>query len=212
MLLTDDESKLFFKLHRTLMFFVNERLKVISNKLSTPEEFAALPPELRLKVGSALPGNIELIEEFVEQNPSQLAKDELDIVRSWRHLVAGDFYIFRHLKKHTVFLSWTQNPVAYGVTALTDPFEFLVGPYLPVMTKTVLLPFKDKIVYDGILVGPGMMLTFGGGARRNMNESYKLAKLRHGIVSSLPVSNEPLAMKPPKARPTPKPPSKEEKN
>ena len=29
MLLTDDESKLFFKLHRTLMLFVNERLQVI---------------------------------------------------------------------------------------------------------------------------------------------------------------------------------------
>ena len=46
--LSDDEARLFFKLHRTLMFFVNERLKVIPNKLSTPEEFAALPPELRL--------------------------------------------------------------------------------------------------------------------------------------------------------------------
>lgn len=212
MLLTDDESKLFFKLHRTLMFFVNERLKVIPNKLSTPEEFAVLPPELRLKVGNALLGNIGLIEEFVDQNPSQLADDELDIVRSWRHLVAGDFYIFRKLKKYTVFLAWRQDPVAYGVTALTEPFEDLVGPYLPVMTRTVLLPFKDKIVYDGLLVRPGMMITFGPGARRNMNESYKQAKRRHGIVTSLPVSNEPLAIKPPKAKPAPKPPSKEEKN
>lgn len=212
MLLSDDDVRLFFKLHRTLMFFVNERLQVIPDKLSSPEDFAVLPPELRLKVSNALPGNIGLIEEFAEQNPSQFAEDELDIVRSWRHLVADDFYIFRYLKKYTVFLSWKQNPIAYGVTALTEPFELLVGPYLPVMTKTVLLPFKDKIVYDGLLVSPGMMITFGGGARRNMNESYKLAKLRHGIVTSLPISNEPLPAKPPKARPAPKPPSKTEKD
>lgn len=212
MLLTDDESKLFFKLHRTLMFFVNERLKVIPDKVSSPEEFGVLQPELRLTVRNALLDKVDLIEAFVDENPSQLAEDELHIVRSWRHLVAGDFYIFRELKKYTVFLSWTQNPVAYGVTALTQPFEELVGPYLPVMTKTVLLPFKDKIVYDGLLVGPGMMITFGPGARRNMNESFKEAKLRYGIVTSLPVSSQPLAVKPPKARPTPRPPSKTEKD
>ncbi len=212
MLLTEDESKLFFKLHRTLMFFVNERLSVIPERPATSEEFARLAPELRLKVGNALLGNIELIEEFVAHNPAQFAEDELDIVRSWRHLAAGDFYIFRQLRKYMVFLDWRQDPVAYGVTALTEPFEVLVGPYLPVMTKTVLLPFKDKIVYDGLLIRPGMLITFGPGARRNMNESYKLAKMRHGIVTSLPVTNEPLPVKPPKAKPAPKPLSKVEKS
>ena len=37
------------------------------------------------------------------------------------------------------------------MVALTEPFEDLIGPYLPKMTKTVLLPFKDRIVYDGLL-------------------------------------------------------------
>jgi hypothetical protein len=27
----------------------------------------------------------------------------------------------------------------------------VVGPYLPVLTQTVLLPFKGMIVYDGLL-------------------------------------------------------------
>jgi hypothetical protein len=89
--------------------------------------------------------------------------------------------------------------------ALSQPFEELIGPRLPVLTETVLLPFKDMIVYDGLLTSYN--ISFGGGIRRSLNESFKEAKARYGIVTSLPMSNEPL---PPKVRPAPKPPSREE--
>jgi hypothetical protein len=32
------------------------------------------------------------------------------------------------------------------IHAPAQPFEELIGPYLPVLTQTVLLPFKDVIV------------------------------------------------------------------
>ena len=162
MLLEPQDVELFFRLHRALMFFVNQRLKVIPNELATPEEFAALSPEVRLKVRDALNARLDLIESFVDENPAHLSADELDIVRSWRHLVAGKFYVFRELKKYTVFLSTDDPAIAYGVLALSQPFEELIGPYLPVLTQTVLLPFKDKIVYDGLMTsynisfGPGI--------------------------------------------------------
>ena len=174
MLLERQDAELFFRLHRALMFFVNQRLKVIPDKLATPEEFAALSPQDRLKVRDALNARLDLIESFVDENPAHLPADELDIVRSWRHLVAGKFYIFRELKKYTVFLSTTDPTIAYGVLALSQPFEELVGPYLPVLTQTVLLPFKDKIVYDGLMTG--YSISFGPGIRRSLNESFKEAK------------------------------------
>ena len=89
MLLEPQDIKLFFRLHRTLMFFVNQRLKVIPDNFSTPEECAALSPEVRLKVRDALNAKLDLIESFVAENPAHFSEDELDIVRSWRHLVAG---------------------------------------------------------------------------------------------------------------------------
>jgi hypothetical protein len=195
MLLTPADAQLFFKLHRSLMLYVNERLQVLPNKLASPEEFSHQSLEARLKVRNALLEEVDLIESFVDQNPAQLATDELDIVLSWRHLENGQFYIYRELKKYTVFLSTEKEPIAYGVTALTQPFEELVGPYLPVMTDTVLLPFKDKIVYDGLLLGPGVSLSFGPGIRRMLNESYQEAKNRYGIVTSLPVGKQPPAQK-----------------
>src|SRR5688572_3582887 len=132
MLLNPQDVKLVFRLHRTLMFFVNQRLTVLPNALATPEEFAALAPQLRLKVRDALREHTDLIQSFVEENPAHLPDEELGIVGSWRHLVAGKFYLFRQLKQHMVFLSTDTQPVAYGVLALADSFEELVGPYLPV--------------------------------------------------------------------------------
>jgi Domain of unknown function (DUF6398) len=204
MLLEPLDVELFFRLHQTLMFFVNQRLKVIPDKLATPEEFAALSPNVRLKVRDALNANLDLIESFVDENPSHLPEDELDIVRSWRHLVAGRFYVFRELKRYTVFLTTTDLAIAYGVLALSQPFEDVIGPYLPVLTQTVLLPFKGVIVYDGLM--SSYNISFGPGIRRGLNESFKQAKERHGIVTSLPMSGEPIALAAitPKAKPRPK--------
>ncbi len=186
MLLEFQDIELFFRLHRALLLFVNKRLKVIADEPATPEEFAVLSPEVRIKVRDALVANIDLLESFVDENPARLPEDDLAIVRSWRHQIAGDFYIFRDLKKYTVFLSDDSQPVAYGVLALSLPFEKLIGPQLPVLTHAVLLPFKDKIVYDGLM--NTYRISFGSGILRNLDRDFKDANARNGIVTTLPIS------------------------
>jgi hypothetical protein len=210
MLLERQDGELFFKLHRALIFFVNQRLKVIPNEIASPDKFPDLRPEVALELRDAFRKRTDLIQAFVEENPAGFTDGELEIVRSWRHLVHGKFYVLRELKKYTVFLSSEKDPIAYGVVALSQPFEELIGPYLPVLTDTVLLPFKDKIVYDGLMTH--YPISFGAGIRRMLNEEYNEAKARHGIVTSLPMSSEPPPLKAPKPRAVPKPPSKEEKD
>ncbi len=91
MLLEPQHVELFFRLHRTLMFFVNQRLKVIPNAFATPDAFGVLSPELQLNVRDALIAKLDLIDSFVDENPAHLSADELDIARSWQDLVAGRF-------------------------------------------------------------------------------------------------------------------------
>lgn len=188
MLLAPQEAALFFKLHRSLMCFVNQRLQIVLG-IDAPEEFSALSPEVRLKVRNALLEHVQLLERFVDENPFALQDEELDIVASWRNLVAGKFFIFRYLSRYAIFLATGEPPTAYGVVALSDPFEDLIGPYLPRWIETVLLPFGDKIVYDGLLSSRN--ITFGPGIRRILNEDYKAAKERLGIVAALPIGAVP---------------------
>ncbi len=182
MLLTPQDVELFFKLHRALMFFVNQRLKTVPDRPANPDEFSLLSPEVRLKVRDALLSHTDLIQAFVDENPAQLSGDELEIVRSWQHLVHGTFYILRELAKYTVFLSTDKPPIAYGVLALSDPFDLLIGRPLPIMVQTVLLPFKDKIVYDGLLTSRN--ISFGPGIRRSFNESFKEQLFQHEFSCS----------------------------
>ena len=186
------------------MFYVNQRLQVIQDNLATAEDFSTLLPEIQLKVRNAFLAHLDLIEPFVDENPGHLSEDELDIVRSWRHLATGKFYVFRELAKYTVFLSTEKQPVAYGVLALSQPFEDFIGPFLPVMVKAVLLPFKGQVIYDGIL--NFYRITFGPGIRRSLNDDFKEAKARHGIVTSLPLAEKPseLPVEAAKAKPRPK--------
>ena len=98
--------------------------------------------------------------------------------------MAGEFYVLRFLKKYTVFLTAKEPTVAYGVVALSDPFEEVIDQELPFLCKTVLLPFQDRIVYDGLLSGYNLII--GSNIRRELNDAYNDAKMRHGIVTSLP--------------------------
>jgi len=210
MLLAPRDLEQFFRLHRTLMFFVNQQLRVIPEPIATPERFSGLPPEVRLKVRDAWLENVELVESFASENPAQLADDELDIVRSWRHLVAGRFYVFRELKRYTVFMTTSDPAIAFGVVALSQPFEELIGSSLPILTETVLLPYQDQIVYDGLM--NTFNLSFGPGIRRSLNESYKEAKARQGIVTTLPTSDTPLPPTTPRAKSARKPPSRSQQD
>jgi len=210
MVLSPHDFELFFKLHRALMHFVNQRLQAVPDRPANPDEFSLLSPETRLKVRDAFLKHTDLLQTFVEENPAHLSDGELAIVRSWQHFVHGKFYVFRQLKKYMVFLSASEPTVAYGVLALSQPFDELVGPYLPVLAETVLLPFKGMIVYDGLM--SSYNISFGPGIRRSLNESFKEAKASHGIVTTLPMSKDLLPPKAPKVRPEPKPPSKDEKD
>ncbi len=184
MLLSLEEVEQFFRIHQSLMVFVNQRLQVIPEKPATPKDYSVLPPETRIKVHQALLDHKDLIEAFVDENPFQLSEADLEIARSWKHRVNGTFYAFRPLQKYMVFLSSTDPVVAYGVVALFDPFEVVIGPYLPRMIKTTLLPFAGKIVYDGLI--ENYNITFGPGIRRRLNQDYKKAKERFGIITTLP--------------------------
>src|SRR3954468_5623965 len=93
-------------------------------------------------------------------------------------------YVLRFLKKHTIFLTAKEPTVAYGVVALSDPFQEVIEQPLPFYCKTVLLPFRGRIVYDGLLSGYNLII--GRNMTRDLNDAYNAAKKRHGIVTSLP--------------------------
>ncbi len=200
--LTFDEGKQFYDLYAALLSFVNRKLKVSSEQFSDSREYTSTPPEARIAIRDALFSHRELIDEFARENPAKLSSDELEIVGTWKHAVVGKFYVFRYLKKYTVFLTSGGSPnKAYGILGLADPMKEVIGPYLPRLITTVLLPFQGKIVYDGLV--SRYNITFGGGIKRMLNEEYKQAKETFGIITSLGDPAAPVPERPRKAKKRP---------
>lgn len=187
MKLSQKDVALFYKLNPPLLFYINQKIGVIRD-ISTLGEFMKLPLEEKVGIRDALYENIELLDSFVKENPAGFSPEELEIVNSWRDFVTGTFYVFRYLKSHTIFLNSESPPKAYGVLGITDAFDEIFDGVAPIMIETTLLPFKGRIIYDGLM--QAYPLLFGGGIRRSMNESYREAKARFGVITSLPFSGE----------------------
>ena len=182
--LSPEDGRLFYKLYSALMFFANERLRVLDKPVADARAYEALPPQSRMLVRDALHGQQELIDQFVTGNPANLPGDELQIVAGWKQALVGKFYVLRYLKKYTVFLSSGGSPnKAYGVLGLADPIEEVIGYSLPVLVNALLLPFKGQIIYDGLV--SFFPISFGGGIKRMLNSEYNEARKAFGIITSL---------------------------
>jgi hypothetical protein len=180
MQLTPEDAALFFKLMPALQTFANRQLQIIK-KLDDVEQYQKISNEQRIKLRNVFYKRLELIDSFVQENPFEFTGEELEIVSGWKNFIAGDFYIERILKKHAIFVG---NNKVFAVLALTEPFRHVLGGMpLPVYIKTVLLPFKGKIIYDGLI--EGYNISFGGGVLTSMSNMYQAAKMQGKIIESL---------------------------
>ena len=179
MKVSDKDAKLFFDLMWGLQYFVNQKNEIHPN-IKSLEEYIECSTEAKMEVRSALYSNIAIIDSYVAQNPQKLSADKLEIISEWKNFVQGDFYIERYLKRCAMFI---ENDTVYGVLGLHQSFDEIIPRYrLPMYVRAVLLPFKGKIIYDGLFEMRNIF--FGGGIKTELKESYMKAKQNNRIIES----------------------------
>ncbi len=176
------QAKHFYRIWFALLGYVNDQRRLLASFPTVPGEATVLPSDAK-QLRDALWADDALRETFVAENSAGLPPDDLAVVASWQHRLAGNFYVFRYLKRHTVFLSSTRPTRAYGVLGLVSPIEEILGPYIPIYVQAVVLPFEDQIIYDGLL--EGYSISFGPGIRGDLNDAYRSAQEREGIITTL---------------------------
>ena len=188
MRLPETQRQQFFRLHTGLLAFVNREARVIGGA-DDPEDVRKVPPGDLFPLREALWEDPQWVDRYVSANPDGLSSDELETVSRWRHRRHGSFCILKQLRKHAVFIDLdSTDPRAFGVLALTDPFEDFFASFPVMVDKVVLLPFEGGIVSDGLLAS--MNLIFGRGIRASLRDWYNEAKARYGIITALPFAAE----------------------
>lgn len=181
--LTEKEIERFYGIWFSLLHFVNQHHKIVS---SFPKIWrnANVSPEIALPIRNVLWEDDTLLETFIADNPAKLNTDNLALVNSWKNRVSDSFFIFRHLKKHTIFIDNSSPPIGYGVHGITSSLEEVIGSYLPIYAQAVLLPFEDHIIYDSLL--SSYPIYFGSGYKRSLKDTYRDIQERGGVITTLP--------------------------
>ncbi len=180
MKLSEKDANLFFDLMFPLQFYVNQKKQILPDVPSL-EDYMALDLQDQAAVRNAMWEEPALIAQYVAENPNQLPSEHLAIINSWQQRVVGRFVLERLLKKHAIFIG---DKKVYAVLALHNSFaEMIPKEALPVFLETVLLPFRDVIIYDGLIRGGNIMI--GRNMAYDYKETYMAAKRKGKIIASL---------------------------
>jgi len=196
--LTEDEARQLYRLLHALLAHVH-LTEGLEPPVETAEDYARLPPEAQCSARVRLSEKPELLATFLEGQRAQLTPEDVGIVEEWRRVVPGKFTVVKALKSGAVLCGGPENR-HYLVLGIEQPLEAALGGWpLPAFVETRLLPFKGRIVYDGILARYPVLL--GSGMRGSANRDYQAARRRGQVLTSL-TPLPPSAAKPP-ARPRP---------
>jgi hypothetical protein len=126
------------------------------------------------------------IDNFIQENQGMLSPEEVEILHSWKLAIKGNFFVERHLKKHSIFVQIGDNrhKAVYAVLGLDEPLsECFPNSCLPLIIETVLLPFKNQIITDGLFLGGSIF--FGNGIKNELKRGYMNAKQQGTIIFDL---------------------------
>lgn len=179
MILAPDERERFYAIWWPLLRFVDDQTGAGKGQKWSP---GRVPAETAFPIRAALWADDSLLERYAKENPAGLAQADCQTALGWKRRVQGTFMVYRHARRHCIMMGPESPPRFYGVLGLTNPIAEVVGPGVPTLVKTVLLPFEGKVIYDGLMEPYPVVI--GPGIRRQAAESYRHALEREGVVTS----------------------------
>lgn len=185
MKLSESDIALFFKLWYALTWGINQKHGIVP-AFDKPTYGQRADKQIVVSIRNELWKNPHWIDEFLSDNEyGELNEVERGILSRWRNeYVQGRFLIMQHTGKYSVFMNTGENKELYSVCGISDSFRDMIPTSaLPLMVETVLLPFKDRIIYDSLL--NTFNIAFGRNIRSGFKESYNAAKKKSGIIEQM---------------------------
>ncbi len=177
MVLNDEQVNRFFDTMDALLYYVNEKFRVV--KGFTLEGDTMIDDVKASMVSHALWDNVEVIDDFVRENPFKLPEACLEVARRWKNALPGFYTLVRYQSGKALLMN---EAGVFSVMGVTLEIEGEIGP-APAGVEIVLIPFDDVIVYDGFLQAYDLD---GRGARdesRRIQDEFE-KRCAAGIIST----------------------------
>lgn len=172
MTLPPADAKDFFKIILSLDGFFQQHLRLMKD--TSPGEV--------FRLRSAGFSDFKLISTYAGENPDRLSPEDLETVLSWRHGVEGRFLIHQERKEGCLF-EYPGDRRVFLVLGLVQAIGEIV-PFLPIYAIARLLPFRGRIVSDGIL--STTMMHFSDRMAKSLLNDAKEQIASKGLITTLP--------------------------
>ncbi len=143
------DAKLFYKIYFGLLEFTNKKYE-INKHLKIYNRVGINPHEIKDIVDKYWKNKDEITKEFCQINPYKFSEEELALATEFKKGIREIFIISRYELEYTAFMS---RDKIYMVKGLNSNIDNII-PYdrLPNVSITSIIPFKDTLVYDGMLL------------------------------------------------------------
>ena len=147
--LSPEDGRLFYKLFLPLLVYVDETYKMHKD-LPRMAWNGALDMKEVKEIANRLWDDVSLLDNYVAEQ-RDMSQEEKDILLSWKGRIRGKFVLLRHLQRGSVFIS--EEKEVYQVLGIQSSWEELFPEEtLPVFMEATLLPFRDVIISDGVVI------------------------------------------------------------
>ena len=182
MTLSTEDAKLYYRLWLPVLDYVNKKYGINEN-LKQIAGAEGLDPKDVKEVANKLWEDVAVLDEYLVGHADELSEEHRTIVESWKRKISGRFVLERHLKKGSVFVSMEDEKV-YLVSGINSSWEemFWFRP-VPIMMQATLIPFKNVIISDGLVMPYNIMI--GRNMAREFKDIYMTAKKSGELVKTL---------------------------
>lgn len=155
--LSRKDAKLFYKIYFALLEFTNKKYKI--NNLKIYDHLGLNPNDLKPIVDKFWDNKNVIILEFCLDNSYKFNKDELKIVSEFNKGIRGMFIISKYDLEYTAFMC---KDKVYMVKGINDNIDNIISYRdLPHVVITSIIPFKNVLIYDGMLLEMGIKMGNG---------------------------------------------------
>lgn len=152
--LSKSDSKLFYKIYFGLLEFTNKKYEIRNMKIYN--HHGINPYELKDIIDKFWENKEAIVLEFCLANPYKFTKEELEIVSEFKKGIRSMFIIAKYDLEYTAFM---ERDKVYMVKGLNDNIDNIISyKDLPYVAVTSIIPFKNVLTYDGILLGIGVKM------------------------------------------------------
>ena len=146
MRLKQQDAEDFISLISKLDFFTLDLTNVLKKRknqnITDPNAIRILAREQWMK-------RPQIIEQFISHYNEKLNPEEVRTLKSWKEKQRSEYWFLYEFPEFGAFYSPSERKF-YGALALTEPFSDIIPYQPPVVLETALLPYKNKIVWDGL--------------------------------------------------------------